>query len=143
MIKIKVAESSGIVLDWLVSKCEGFDSIEYERRRIVTSHRRDDAQPRKYTPSTNLAQGGQIIEREHINIRHTFTEGGYRTSSSIDAVHASIDLPNGATQYEPEKAIWEYGPTPLIAAMRCYVRSKFGEEVEVPEELLTLIPNSV
>jgi hypothetical protein len=28
------------------------------------------------------------------------------------------------------------GPTPLIAAMRCYVASKLGDEVEVPEELL-------
>jgi hypothetical protein len=28
-----------------------------------------------------------------------------------------------------------YGPTPLIAAMRCYVASKLGDEVELPEEL--------
>lgn len=28
-----------------------------------------------------------------------------------------------------------FGPTPLIAAMRCYVASKLGDEVEVPEEL--------
>jgi hypothetical protein len=27
------------------------------------------------------------------------------------------------------------GPTPLIAAMRCYVASQLGDEVEVPEEL--------
>jgi hypothetical protein len=29
------------------------------------------------------------------------------------------------------------GPTPLIAAMRCYVASKLGDTVEIPEELLT------
>jgi len=28
-----------------------------------------------------------------------------------------------------------YGPTPLIAAMRCFVASKLGEEVDVPQEL--------
>jgi hypothetical protein len=28
-----------------------------------------------------------------------------------------------------------FGPTPLIAAMRCYVISKLGDEVEVPDEL--------
>ena len=28
-----------------------------------------------------------------------------------------------------------YGPTPLIAAMRRYVASKLGDEVDVPEEL--------
>ncbi len=27
------------------------------------------------------------------------------------------------------------GPTPLIAAMRCYVASKLGEDVSIPEEL--------
>jgi len=26
-----------------------------------------------------------------------------------------------------------YGPTPLIAAMRCYVASKMGDEVKLPE----------
>jgi hypothetical protein len=30
---------------------------------------------------------------------------------------------------------WAKGPTPLIAAMRCYVTLKLGDEVEVPEEL--------
>jgi hypothetical protein len=29
----------------------------------------------------------------------------------------------------------QHGPTPLIAAMRCYVASKLGDEVEVPKEL--------
>jgi hypothetical protein len=29
-----------------------------------------------------------------------------------------------------------FGPTPLIAAMRCYVASKLGDEIEIPEELL-------
>ncbi|MNW06473.1 hypothetical protein D3C71_2028910 [compost metagenome] len=28
------------------------------------------------------------------------------------------------------------GPTPLIAAMRCYVASRVGDEVDLPEELL-------
>ena len=28
-----------------------------------------------------------------------------------------------------------FGKTKLIAAMRCYVASKLGDEVEVPEEL--------
>jgi hypothetical protein len=29
----------------------------------------------------------------------------------------------------------ECAPTPLIAAMRCYVASKLGDEVDVPDEL--------
>jgi len=31
---------------------------------------------------------------------------------------------------------FNFGPTPLIAAMRCFVASKLGDEVDVPEELL-------
>ena len=29
----------------------------------------------------------------------------------------------------------EQGPTPLIAAMRCYVASQLGDEVEIPGEI--------
>lgn len=29
-----------------------------------------------------------------------------------------------------------HGPTPLIAAMRCYVASKLGDEIDVPSELI-------
>jgi hypothetical protein len=46
-----------------------------------------------------------------------------------------IVLPNGATKFDPYSVVTEYGQTPLIAAMRCYVVSKLGEEVEVPDEL--------
>ena len=68
--------------------------------------------------STDWAQGGPIIEREGITVarrgKHSFS-------------------PWGAVLQEFE--FDEEGPTPLIAAMRCYVASKLGDEVEVPEEL--------
>jgi hypothetical protein len=28
------------------------------------------------------------------------------------------------------------GPTPLVAAMRCYVASKLGDTVEIPDDLV-------
>jgi len=36
---------------------------------------------------------------------------------------------------ENDPIIHGKGPTPLIAAMRCYVASKLGDEVEIPQEL--------
>jgi hypothetical protein len=33
------------------------------------------------------------------------------------------------------KANGFWGDTPLIAAMRCFVTSKLGDEIEIPEEL--------
>jgi hypothetical protein len=58
--------------------------------------------------------GGPIIEREKIQIKengcgHWFAKIG--------------------------KGKWMRGPTPLIAAMRCYVASKLGADVNVPKEL--------
>jgi hypothetical protein len=69
--------------------------------------------------STDWAQGGPIIEREGFEL--------CRIESSAFGVEwrAQIDCDCRS-----------YGPTPLIAAMRCYVASKLGDEVDVPEELL-------
>jgi hypothetical protein len=43
---------------------------------------------------------------------------------------ATIDLFEGDVMRESQS-----GETPLIAAMRCYVASKLGAEVQIPEEL--------
>jgi hypothetical protein len=64
--------------------------------------------------STDWSQGGPIIEREKITIEWTGENWmGY---------------------------IWHdaeyFGPTPLIAAMRCYVASKLGDEIELPKDFL-------
>jgi hypothetical protein len=64
--------------------------------------------------STNWAQGGPIIEREKIAI--DFDGAAWCASDS-------------------HKPLANYGPTPLIAAMRCYCASKLGHEVDVPDEL--------
>lgn len=164
-MKIKTSELTDTALDWAVSKClpdlketvvwgrgavhdlgycreygSGYRAFFVLRSvwdkwmRQCETHAWGSG-VRIWSPSTDWSQGGPIIEREHIDIRHTFTEGGYRTAESVDAVHAAINLPNGATVFSPEKAVWEYAPTPLIAAMRCYVASKLGDEVEVPDEL--------
>ena len=68
-----------------------------------------------YNPSGAWWQGGEIIEREKLEFR----EG-------LSGMYASYQ--GGQT--------W-FGTTHLIAAMRCYVASKLGDEVDVPEELLT------
>ena len=64
--------------------------------------------------STDWQLGGLIIEREKI---------------TWDGMAARIFVP------ERNCSICVYGPTPLIAAMRCYVASKLGDEVEIPDEL--------
>ena len=64
--------------------------------------------------SSDWEQGGPIIERERIELKPTYA---------------------GWAAFLGNKT-FANGPTSLIAAMRCYVASKLGDEVEIPEELL-------
>lgn len=74
----------------------------------------EGTQPSQYTEyATQWRDGGPIIEREGITLTHQDTRWGAQTDDDLFA----------------------YGPTPLIAAMRCFVASKLGEIVEVPREL--------
>lgn len=79
-----------------------------------------------YLPSTDWSQGGPIIEREAIEVGPA---AGHRPNGTAWCAH----LGN-----RPEsRRCYSHGPTPLIAAMRCYVASKLGDEVDVPKELLS------
>lgn len=109
-MKVKVTEASGPVLDWMVCEAEGW---EYDD---VANATRDDRN-KKY--STNWAQGGPIIEREEIAVA-THDEDGWQAYYDKKGMNDDVHT----------------GTTPLIAAMRCYVVSKLGEEVEVPDELV-------
>jgi len=72
--------------------------------------------------STDWSFGGPIIERE--KIRLNCGDGTWGVAEGVwEAAH-------------PRNIYVSFGPTPLIAAMRCYVASKLGDEVDIPEELL-------
>jgi hypothetical protein len=66
------------------------------------------------------SDGGPIIEREGIDIC-TSTRGGWIATLLIDG--------------ENNEVVRGEGETCLIAGMRCYVASKLGDEVNVPEGL--------
>jgi hypothetical protein len=66
--------------------------------------------------SESWAQGGPIIERGNMEITRLADDRGWKS-----------------TNYD--QTIKGYGHAPLIAAMRCYVASKLGDEVEIPKEM--------
>jgi hypothetical protein len=105
---MKTFELTGAALDWAVAKCEGVE-FTYE------DHPAHELICFKY--STDWAQGGPIIERECIDLQY---QGG-----DVDVWAADI--------FDADCSV--YGDTALVAAMRCYVVSKLGDEVEIPEEL--------
>jgi hypothetical protein len=109
---------AGKALDWAVAKCDG---------QPVYWHAKDEALymgfgtgDNAYAPSTDWAQGGSIIEQNWINV-----------SNEHDAWVAEIadDAPDGY--------ISATGYTPLVAAMRCYVKSRLGDKVSVPDEIVS------
>ena len=111
-MKMKTSELTGTALDWAVAKCEGWPlDIWFDEDQLPMV--RDDEVP-EYKPSTDWSQGGPIIEREELSRLSCYN-------------HNEWGCLNGDIFCE--------GPTPLIAAMRCYVTSKLGDEIEVPEEL--------
>jgi hypothetical protein len=129
---MKTSELTGVALDWALAKCEGFD-VEYEKDRndfwfIRTNHAQQFLPPFGYLsevfhPSENWSQGGEIIERESISL-------AYRPKDAR-GLWCAVLGPNRFLSPDFEG----YGPTPLIAAMRCYVASKLGDDVTLPPEL--------
>lgn len=121
---MKTADLTGKALDWAVAKCEGHTPL-YEnaphanlRNKLGNIWHLDEL-----NYSTDWSQGGPIIEREKMTLGKQVHKNDWSAESfngeGIDTAHIG------------------FGPTPLIAAMRCYVASKLGDEVEVPEELMS------
>jgi hypothetical protein len=75
-----------------------------------------------FAPSTEWSQGGPIIEQEGISIH----------KNPPDVFRSDLKRWTADT-YRNAPMAHELGSTPLIAAMRAFVASKFGEEVEVPD----------
>ena len=137
---MKTSELTDIALDWAVSVAEG-DKVYRPRlgrpadwdKEAYLKDGSDDRwvvrveNPKvahfvdwTYNPSGDWMQGGPIIERESINTRYD------PDCNKAQAWEASDDIDFFEAMY---------GPTPLIAAMRCYVASMLGDDIEIPEEL--------
>ena len=112
-MKIKTNELTGAALDWAVAHCEGLLCFGYRTDGKRFAVEDSDGQVEGFMPATDWAHAGPIIEREGITLTHQQTQWAAQTDDDVFA----------------------YGPTPLIAAMRCYVASKLGDEVDVPKEL--------
>lgn len=124
---MKTSELTGVALDWAVAVCEGAtqDTLESYADGLREA---DDG-----NYSTNWAEAGPIIEREDINVDRL-------TRSEVTESGSEIYRKDGWTAFTTVSAYWitpirQYGPTPLIAAMRCYCCAILGDEIDIPKEL--------
>lgn len=138
---VQTLELTGAALDWVVAKCEGLplklDPMGFRESAphapqagwwvwptheagMVVGHQpaRSGRGQTGYSPSTDWAQGGPLIESGEVLLQPPGTDDDYTSWSAVCG--------NGTYS----------GPTALVAAMRAYVASAVGDTAEVPEELL-------
>lgn len=116
MTTIKTSELDGTLLNSFVAKCEGL-SVHPGRGQFIV------AAPlsRRYADEFDFLawkDGGPIIERETIYLKPPDCVGDWGQWRAF--VPGDID--------------GETGSTPLIAAMRAYVASKLGAEIEIDQK---------
>ena len=104
-----------VALDYAVAECEGLLGFGYRDDMGLLRITLSTGETEYFKPTIDWSQGGPIIVREGISI--------VRVSDSIWDAHMS------------NVNFYESGTTPLIAAMRCYVASKLGDDVDVPTKL--------
>lgn len=152
MTRIAVKDLTGAALDWAVAKAEGLEDVRaYGPAQLtIKGPRIWIGGKRPFDPSTNWSDGGPIIEREAISVIRSDDEWGkdekgFCNNGRIpvwcaESGQQSYTESTNHDQHDPMYQFYTdsmiYGPTPLIAAMRCYVASKLGDEIEIPLELL-------
>lgn len=122
-MKIKTSELTGKPLDYAVAVCEGGTGFIYDgitmcfeinnKTRVLAT---GWAVGMNYCPSNDWSTGGPIFEREGSMLKRWGNTGHWQAANALVTRVFTAE-------------------TPLVAAMRCYVASKLGDEVEVPEEL--------
>lgn len=124
---MKTQDLIGAQLDWAVAKCEGYALTSDGISNLLVRGNEmlllgPGSSSLNYSPTCYWMQGGEIIEREGIGIRQYG------------------DFPE--SRWQADKWAFKFvdpmatGPTPLIAAMRCFCASRLGDEINIPEELL-------
>lgn len=111
---MNTSELIGPALDRAVAKARRLVTVEVDGVLHLVNTR---GQPStNFNPSVNWSQGGPIIERDMIHLTRQYGKWV-------------------AKMYMDDGVVSAKDSEPLIAAMRCYVASKLGDEVEIPEEL--------
>ena len=151
-MKIKTSNLTGAALNWAVAKCDETYVVHIDFDAPCGIWRVSQGGIIKEY-STDWAQGGPIIEQEGISFfrcedEYGVDSRGYTTSRRIPVYGAVIGEYFGTGQqrnsygeswgeiYYIGYELVTLGPTALIAAMRCCLARKLGDEVEIPKELL-------
>ena len=118
-MKVKTSELTGAALNWVVASIEWPNDSGIRNPKLMSKESVNE----EYPFDVDWSLTGPIIEREWLHPEP------WPNSSNIDSRWS-------CTQYDLHTPVGCLGSTLLIAAMRCFIASKLGDEVEVPEHLI-------
>ena len=130
-MKVKTSELTRDALVAAVATCLGYTELHkiegrwpHEPQFAMMPPNRDYGVMELWEIGSDCDWGwfGPIIEREQISLESMYSDRKFFWI---------------ATRSEHGAISEESGPTPLVAAMRCYVASELGDEVDVPEVLFS------
>lgn len=135
---MKTAELEGVDLDRWVALAQGYRIAEHRNGalEVVSQDGRarfgylSGGHPR-YSPSTDAAQGLDIIRRHNIGVlpptRSVHRNGGPNAGWGVSGTWAATTWHAG---HDGRRAHAWHESDPLIAAMRAFVASVYGDEVQ-------------
>lgn len=123
-MKVKTSELIDHQLDWAVASimpesAPVYRLHQHSKGATIYLHEGFREHGVDFRPSRSWAHGGPVIDR--------MVEDGLTMGSSVDGW--------AIARFWTENKTYT-GATLLVAAMRCYVASKLGDEFEIPEELV-------
>jgi hypothetical protein len=155
-MKIKTAELDGAALAWVVNQIEGpqdswaNDEVQFARLlcEITATQEKFDVGALSAEMDLSTSEINELFERAHAKWEASKKDVPTLTAKQVQDIieREKIELTLGAcwwranVEYTIDDALTphqsqEEGPTAQTAAMRCFVFSRRGPEVEVPDYL--------
>jgi Protein of unknown function (DUF2591) len=120
--RIKTSKLTGKALDWAAGQAEGLVFENGDWYKPATQSLAASRIP-EWSPSTNHVQCSAIMVREGIETAWLYV-GDTKWAARKRLVEGAKD------------SFCMDGPNSIIASMRCFVASRFGQDVDVPDAFL-------
>jgi len=115
--EMNTIELTGPALDWAVAKAMKLEIIVGGSKTLYLIL---NDTPHEFAPSQCWAQGGSLLNQHKI-------------SRTID--HSGLWIAYAGYNLNDEQRHMQCDKSELVAGLRCFVASKLGEEINIPEAL--------
>jgi len=134
-VNLEVAELTGAALEWAVAGCipDGTRVIYFDEDTGEPLYYDDCAGNQQFSPTTDWGQAGPLLVQHEIGVQPVYQDGVFHC---WNARVRSLEYDECGEAVEGSDAD-SYGPTYLVAAMRCLVRLKMGPALDIPGALAT------